>query len=393
MKLLFLAPQPFFIERGTPIAVKLALQVLGARTSGNLSIDLLTYHEGREVPLPSVTHYRTPAFPLLSPVGPGISIRKLACDFFFFLRAFGLAFKNRKNQYALVHAVEESVFVALCIKFFFGVPYVYDMDSSLAAQITEKWRWLRWCRGLLERIERIAIKNSLAVVPVCDSLAEIAYHHGSRHISVLRDVSLLKAADPSGIRTLHSEIGLPLDRELIIYIGNLEHYQGIDLLLESFAILVPQHKSSHLVIVGGTKGHIDSYTAKSLQLEIADRVHFIGPRPIAEMDKYIHEADILVSPRTKGENTPMKIYSYLHSGRAIVATNLKTHTQVLTEDVALLPQPDEVSFAEALLVLLENPKKRESLGASAKALADKFYTFEAFSQKLNETYDTLLAKL
>ena len=42
-------------------------------------------------------------------------------------------------------------------------------------------------------------------------------------------------------------------------------------------------------------------------------------------------ADVLVSPRLKGLNTPMKIYSYLDSGSAVLATRLRTHTQVLDD--------------------------------------------------------------
>src|SRR5690606_25954218 len=56
MKILFLAPQPFFQERGTPIAVRLAVEVLGGRKGD--SIDLLTYHEGSDVPLKNVRHLR-----------------------------------------------------------------------------------------------------------------------------------------------------------------------------------------------------------------------------------------------------------------------------------------------------------------------------------------------
>ena len=50
--------------------------------------------------------------------------------------------------------------------------------------------------------------------------------------------------------------------------------------------------------------------------------------------------DILVSPRIRGTNTPLKIYSYLRSGKPIVATDLLTHTQVLSPDVARLVAPD-----------------------------------------------------
>ena len=54
---------------------------------------------------------------------------------------------------------------------------------------------------------------------------------------------------------------------------------------------------------------------------------------------------MLTSPRSKGTNTPLKIYQYLRSGKPIVATRLLTHTQVLDDDTAMLTAPDPQAFA------------------------------------------------
>lgn len=69
-------------------------------------------------------------------------------------------------------------------------------------------------------------------------------------------------------------------------------------------------------------------------------MHFLGAQPVALLSAvYLAQADILVSPRSKGSNTPMKLYSYLASGKPILATNLWTHTQVLTAASAVLTEP------------------------------------------------------
>ena len=62
---------------------------------------------------------------------------------------------------------------------------------------------------------------------------------------------------------------------------------------------------------------------------IADVTIFAGERPASEIPAYLLAADVLVSPRSRGTNTPLKIYQYLRSGKPIVATRLLTHTQVL----------------------------------------------------------------
>ena len=67
---------------------------------------------------------------------------------------------------------------------------------------------------------------------------------------------------------------------------------------------------------------------------------------------------MLASPRIRGTNTPLKIYSYLRSGKPIVATNLITHTQVLTPDIALLVEPEAEAFAAGLARLIDDPAAR-----------------------------------
>ena len=385
MKTLFLAPQPFFQERGTPIAVRLALQVLAARAAH--TVDLLTYHEGHDVSIPNVRMVRIGAPRWLGNIGPGISWRKLLCDLIFTWTALRMVWAARHEPYQLVHAVEESVFIAWLIKLVFHIPYIYDMDSSLAMQLTEKWWPLRPLFPLLEALERLAVRGSLAVVPVCDALAAIANKHGSAEVHVLSDISLLEQAPSGHVPTLREEATVPANHVVALYIGNLEPYQGIDLLLESFALAVAEYPNSTLVIIGGANEHIQAYQLKCTQLGISPAVRFLGPRPVNLLSAYLSQADILISPRTRGNNTPMKLYSYLHARRALLATALPTHTQVIDSSVALLAAPEPKVFGKALVTLLRDESLRLRLADAAFELAERRYTFSAFQRTLNQIYD------
>lgn len=388
MKILFLAPQPFFQERGTPIAVRLALQVLASR--GKDAIDLLTYREGTEVKIPGVDIYRIKSPSFLNGVGPGISVKKLLCDVIFLLTALSMVWKRRRDQYELIHAVEESVFIACFIKLLFGIPYIYDMDSSLALQLTEKWIVFRPFLFLFQWLESLAVRYSSAVVPVCDALAAIAKRHGSKQVQILYDISLLDLnGSPDNEESIRQQAGISDQSIVLLYIGNLERYQGIDLMLESFQFAASNERSSHLVVIGGSPAHISMYRSRAEQLEVGDRVHFLGTRPVAQLSRYLSQADILVSPRTKGNNTPMKIYSYLHSGKAVLATNLPTHTQAMDESVSKLAPATPKDFGEAMLELIRDIDLRTRLGSSASRLAEEKYTFEIFSRNLSDLYQIL----
>lgn len=393
MKLLFLAPQPFFQERGTPIAVRLALQVLNERASPDDSIQLVTYHEGAPVDIPGLNVTRIPSLPFLNNIGAGISLKKLGCDLLFLFTTLRVVWRERHEPFTLVHAVEESVFIALLLKIFFKIPYVYDMDSSLAMQVTEKWWPLKFLRPFLLKAEEFAVRSSIAVVPVCDTLAAIADSHGSKHTHILRDISLLEPPPPEGVGSLREEIGAPEGAQIVLYAGNLERYQGVDLLLQAFAVVSEVREDTHLVVMGGAGELLARYRKIASSDPRLTRAHFIGQRPVQHLSAYIAQADVLAAPRILGNNTPMKIYSYLHSGKPMIATDIESHTQVLTPAIAHLAPCDPEAFAKGLLTLLEDKEYGRELGLAAKATAEANYTYDVFRLRLNHLYDHLSEQL
>jgi glycosyltransferase involved in cell wall biosynthesis len=175
---------------------------------------------------------------------------------------------------------------------------------------------------------------------------------------------------------------------MVLYVGNLEHYQGIDLLLESVAS-VPRDLPFGLVVAGGTDQAIALYKNKAAQLGVGDRVRFAGAKPFGKLPYYLAQADILVSPRIKGENTPMKIYSYLASGSPVLATNILSHTQVLDSSSAMLVDANASAMAAGLTQLVENPALREEIGRAGKTLATERYSLAAYKHKLREGYSRL----
>lgn len=374
MRVLLLAPHPFYQERGTPIAVDL---LLGALSRRGCEVDVVTFHEGEARNYPGVVLHRIAPVPPVRGVRPGFSLKKLYCDLFLYARARRVVLTRRPR---VVHAVEESVFLARRLARQFRLPYIYDMDSSLARQMVEKMPWLKPLRPFFRWMETRAIRDALAVAPVCPALADLARQCGARQVHLLSDISLMpetaaEAAPPA------------VGPFRFMYIGNLESYQGIDLLLESFARALKIRESLELVVVGGAPGPVEHYRRRSAQLGLGQSVTFLGPHPISELPALCRQAGALVSPRIRGDNTPMKIYTYLDSGRPVLATDLPTHTQVLTPEVALLAEPNPDAMAAAMVRLARDADLRERLATQARALVRSKYNRRAFETAINELYD------
>lgn len=388
MKLLVLAPQPFFQHRGTPIATLKMLNVLSA--SGH-EIDLLTYHEGDPINVPNCRHIRIPSIPLVSDIPPGFSIKKLICDFVMTFSALRLCWSK---EYHVVHAVEESVFMAMVIKWIFGFPYIYDMDSSLPNQMTDKIPLLVPFSFVLRYFEKLAVKQSKGVVAVCQALEEVAASHSDSVPTVrIEDASLLTEDSAKIENEEPTDTVLNIEGRAIMYVGNLAPYQGIDLLLDGFTHVYHRFNDVQLVIIGGSQEDIRRYRTVAQKYKISDRTHFLGPRPIEQLGAYLEQADVLVSPRTMGNNTPMKVFSYMESGTPVLATKLDMHTQVLDNEIALLVDATPLEMARGMCALLDDQDLRKQVAGAAKDRVRTDYSADHLAMRLTEFYDELAVNL
>ncbi|MGH8319469.1 MAG: glycosyltransferase [Steroidobacteraceae bacterium] len=381
MRILLVAPQPFYQERGTPIAVRMLAEVLCGQGH---AVDLLTYHEGADLNIEGLRILRTPALPGLRHIPIGISWKKLVCDLLISGRLFRLALSHR---YDVIHAVEEAVFPAILLRSSAHARVVYDMDSMLGESLVSKWRLLRPAERVFRAMERAVIRRADAVFAVCNDLA--------RHVTVdapgvpvflIEDVALPSQQHCGGAEPLREL--LDIEGELALYVGNLQRYQGLEQVVRAMALL-PQERNITLVLIGGTPEDIARIRSLIHKLHLEERVFVLGPRPLAQLADFLAQADVLISPRLLGSNTPMKVYSYMNSGTAILATRIASHTQVLDDDCALLVEPNPQAIAQGLATLATDAGLRARLGAAAHRRAAERYSLEAFRRKVAAAYQAL----
>lgn len=382
MKVLLLAPHPFFQTRGTPIAERSMLEVLAA--DGH-ELVVLTYAEGEDPGIPGCRVERLRGRWLPHGVHPGLSWKKLVCDAAMTLQCLALV---RRERFDLVHAVEESAFMALAARRLRGVPYVYDMDSCLAEQAMGSWRPLRALAPLLRWCERLAVRGSAGVLALCPAVEEHARRQWPEGL-------VRTLPDPSMLATT-SEVAAAEDgaAPVVMYVGNLEPYQGIDLLLAGFALARRSVPDARLLIADpGDAARRRPYVAAARRLGIEAAVEWHGPQPTERLGELLARARVLVSPRITGINTPMKIYSFLDSGRPLLATRMPAHVQVLDEQIACLVEPNPADLGAGLVRLLADPALRRRLAARARERAGREFTREIFARRLRAFYGEVEQRL
>lgn len=379
MKILMLAPQPFLEERGAPFAIYHHIRALLAM---GFEVDLVTYHLGKTVTLPGLRIFRIPALPGIQQVKVGPSLAKIPLDVLVFCLALWRLFQKR---YDAIHTHEEAGVMGIVLNFLFGCKHLYYMHSDLAQQVVSSdFTRNPLLLNLISRAQKWMVRKAHAVIAICPDLEATARRLSPKTpIFMIENSAVdenLPPPDPLAVAGMKRILKLDAG-PVLLYTGTLESYQGIDLLLQSVPAVVSARPDARYLLVGGHPGQVARWQQVARDLGVAPYVHFTGQRPLAEMPLYMALADILLSPRSKGTNTPLKLYTYLHSGRPILATAIYSQTQVLTDKTARLVPPTSADLAQGALWLLQHPERAREIGWCGQQYAEEHYSWRVFLEK------------
>jgi glycosyltransferase involved in cell wall biosynthesis len=375
MRILMIAPEPFFEPRGTPFSEYHRIRAL---LELGHTVDLVTYPFGRDVTLPGLRVFRCARPPRMQGIGIGPSWRKIPLDFALLLTA---CHRATRDKYDAVHSHEEGSWFGVILARLMSVPHLYDMHSSLPQQLTNfAYSQSRLVKAAFGWMERFVVRHSRVVIVICPQLEDVVRGIDTGVPSVLIENAPGSGDAPtegSGL-AVRSALGLDVGTPVVLYTGTFEAYQGLDLLFASMRTVLAERPDARLVLAGGQPHQIEAARRHAVTAGVAGATIFAGQRPAEEIPAFLDAADILVSPRSLGTNTPLKIYQYLRSGRPIIATRLLTHTQVLDDEVAFLTEATPESFGAGILAAIRDPGRARAVGTRARHLAETKYSYEAY---------------
>jgi len=382
-----IAPQPFFEPRGTPFSEFHRIRALVALGH---EVDLVTYPFGQPVAMSGLRVFRSLRPPFVRRVNVGPSLAKVPLDI---LLTFTAGRRALSQRYDAVHSHEEGGVIGAALAFVMRVPHLYDMHSSLPQQLSNfAFSGSRMLRSIFRAMERFMIRRSRVVVVICPSLEDTvrAIEPGAKTVLIenapgsSEDHATAEQAAQVRDHIVTVASGFGRTTPMVLYTGTFEAYQGLDLLFASMAIVKRSRPDARLVLAGGRPDQIAGAREQARVAGSDDVTIFAGERPASEIPAYLLAADVLVSPRSRGTNTPLKIYQYLRSGKPIVATRLLTHTQVLSDDTSVLTAATPEDFAHGIVSALTDCDGAARLGVNAKRLAETKYSYEAYLEKTRQ---------
>lgn len=391
-RVMMIAPQPFFRVTGTPINI---LYMCRALTELGYEVHLVTLPMGETVDVPGLVYHRVPRLPFSGDVPVGFSLAKAAYHVFLLPAVLRLLITHR---FAAVHAIEESAFYAVHLARLFGAAAITDLDSDLCYQLSaSRSPLVRALSSPARILRRWALRRSSGVLAVAASLVELARADSATvPVFEIKDIppeESLRAPDAQAIDRLRHDLGLGA-RRVITYTGNFDGRQGVDVLVRAMLTVLRDVPDAMLLLVGGgdeqQERHLRSLTT---DLGIETAVMFCGRRPVETMPEFMGVAEVLASPRQEPLVTPLKIFAYMASGRAIVATDFPTHSQVLPAGAAFLTPPTPEGMAAGLIQAFNDPAEAATRGARARALMLKHHTFDNFKRQLAEAYAVITGNI
>jgi glycosyltransferase involved in cell wall biosynthesis len=182
---------------------------------------------------------------------------------------------------------------------------------------------------------------------------------------------------------------------LVVYLGVMGQQEGLDLLLESIAIIVKERNRNDTLFVligGGTP--LPRFKSLATQKGLDAVLRFTGRLPDDEVPAYFSAADVCVAPDPlnpmNDKSTMNKILEYMAFGRPVVLFDL-TEGRRSAGDAALYARPnDPVDFADQMLKLLDSESLRRELGARGRKRVEESLNWEAEERSLLAAYELAL---
>jgi glycosyltransferase involved in cell wall biosynthesis len=245
--------------------------------------------------------------------------------------------------------------------------------------------------SLYAAVENRVIKRADLIICTGTGLSQQVHTMGTgQPVHTIFDMpSSIREADPDKTARIGQRLRSNADEILVIYVGSFAVYQGVELMFAAMPGVLNGSDRVRFIIIGGSPDQIKTRREQLKEQGLDKRVTFVGVVPPDELPDYLAAADICLSPRHSGVNTPLKILDYYKAGRAIVATDIPANQIILNETTALFSRPDPDSFADQILALALDPDLRQLLGTNGRHLYEQKYSFAAFQKRLEHGYAVL----
>jgi glycosyltransferase involved in cell wall biosynthesis len=369
---------PFPTGGGSQVLTRQLAEVLAVRGH---EVRLVAYHLAGPVPPVTLPVHRIPPVPGYAKLGAGPSWGKPFLDLLLAGRLFQVV---QSEHIQVIHAHNvEALACGLLVRAWTGAPVVYHGHNVFEQELPTYFRG-GWLRGLARRfgwaVDDTLPRRADAAIVLTAFAAETLRAHDvpaeRLHLippGIARPPVSPRRREPGGAR--------------VVYAGNLDPYQDMDLLLRCWPRVLEARPDATLTLVSASSPK--RWQRLETTLDSVERVQFVLGRDFDKVWAAIAGADVVVCPRTSQDGFPIKLLNYMAAGRPIVVSAGSAHGLKHGETAFVVPNGDRRAFADGIVTLLNDPALAQRLGDAARDLVRTHHDWNVIAQQVEAIYETV----
>ena len=375
---------PFPYSRGTPIRIH---RLSNAVAHQGVQVHVVTYHLGEPAGETSYQLTRIPRIRTYNRYAAGPSYQKLlVID-----PVLAVTLRRLLNRYRfdLIHAHHfEGLAVALVARNSQQHPIIYDAHTTLENELP--YYHLGFSQSLKRTLGRW-LDHSLPrradhVITVTDRISHRLMHEHCIPEEQITVVSNGVEMEPF-IKAANKQTGEKSVGNTVVFSGNLSNYQGIELLLHAFRLVIETRPDTRLLIV--TNSSFENYRDLVAELDIGKNIEVLDT-DFSGLPALLAAADVAVNPRTDCDGIPQKLLNYMAAGLPIVSFEGSAVSIAHNETGWIVENGDIPGFARGIIRLLGDIKLATRLGRNAQAVGSREYTWSRSAEKTIAVYEKVI---
>lgn len=381
LRVLVVAPTPFFGDRGCHVRIYEEVRGLAAR---GVEARVVTYPTGRDLDGLAITRARSWFGVEAGALGPTWGRPLLDLSLFDACRRVVREFRPH-----LVHGhLHEGIAIGTVLRACHGLPLVADLQGSLTEELADH-RFIPE-RGVLRELASFAeswlLRRPDRIVTSSSHGAALLRQQG---VDAGRIVALPDGVDVGVFRPcppdmeLSRQLGLER-RRVVVFLGVLTDYQGVDLLLEAVPAVVRLRPDAHFLVMGYPNERHYRQLARSRG--IGDAVTFTGRVPYEQAPRWLNLGDVAVSPKRSRTEANGKLLNYMACGLPVVATDTPVNRELLGDAGVFATVGDAAALAGCLVDMLANPQDARARGAALRRRAEEEFAWPVLIRRLEALY-------
>jgi glycosyltransferase involved in cell wall biosynthesis len=329
--------------------------------------------------------FRVNLYKHLPSSGITLILSMFMAELYHFYLGFNIILKKRRSD--VIYTRHVIFDMSWLLGFLFNIPLVKEVNGISVDEMGVAHRSNKIILWFLNKTERFTISKSNRIIVVTKGLGDLLidkYNIANNKIIVIENGVNTDIFQPANITLTKAKLNLDIDTNYICFVGYLASWQGVEYFIKALPYVIKYFSNTKALIVGDGPMK-DELAALANQLDVVDKIIFVGKIPYNQVPLYINASEICVTPKKplRSGYSPLKLCEYLACSKPVIATRTNGFELLEENNAGLLINPEnQQEFADAINMLLKDPVLRQRMGENGRKYVLEDRSWESVARKV-----------